>query len=168
MELGKSDLKNWFEKRGKKKKPTGIQNGGQDRRSTENARTQEKEKCYARLHNTLYKPLTYSTLGKKGKPRLCKGYSRIRGKGTGGERREEKERGRSKGSIGKEEAEGGNRGECGRGVPPRPPAWPCCDAASRPSPVSFSYIVHFYFWSSVVLVRSLKFLFQGALTDIFS
>jgi hypothetical protein len=39
------------------------------------------------LYNTLYKPLTYSTLGKKGKPRLCKGYSRIRGKGTGGERR---------------------------------------------------------------------------------
>ena len=66
-----------------------------------------------------------------------------------------------------EKWKGGNRGECGRGVPPRPPAWPCCDTASRPSPVSFSYIVHFYFWSSVVLVRSLKFLFQGALTDIF-
>lgn len=40
------------------------------------------------LYNTLYKPLTYSTLGKKGKPGLCEGLSRIRGKGTGGEREE--------------------------------------------------------------------------------
>ena len=37
------------------------------------------------LYNTLYKPLTYSTLGKKGKLGLCEGLSRIRGKGTGGE-----------------------------------------------------------------------------------
>jgi hypothetical protein len=59
-------------------------NDRQDRRSTENARTQEKEKCCTRLYNTLYKPLTYSTLGKKGKPGLCEGLSRIRGKGTKG------------------------------------------------------------------------------------
>jgi hypothetical protein len=66
-------------------------NDGQDRRSTENARTQEKEKYCTRLYNTLYKPLTYSTLGKKGKPGLCEELSRIRGKGTGGEREEEGE-----------------------------------------------------------------------------
>jgi hypothetical protein len=37
------------------------------------------------LYNTLYKPLTYSVLGKKGKPGLCEGLSRIRGKGIGEE-----------------------------------------------------------------------------------
>ena len=47
--------------------------------------------------HTLYKPLTYSTFGKKGKPRLYKGYSRIRGKGTGG-----KGRRRRMGNTGKE------------------------------------------------------------------
>lgn len=73
MELGKSDLKIWVEIAGKKKKPVGIQNDGQDRRSTENARTQEKEKCCTRLYNTLYKPLTYSTLGKKGNHVYVKG-----------------------------------------------------------------------------------------------
>ena len=88
MELGKNDLKNWFEIAGKKEARRNT-NNGQDRRSTENARTQEKEKCYARLHNTLYKPLTYSTLGKKGKPGLCEGLSRIRGKGTKGKGGEE-------------------------------------------------------------------------------
>lgn len=87
MELGKSDLKS--ESKRKARRNT---NDGQDRRSTENARTQEKEKCYARLHNTLHKPLTYSTLGKKGKPDLCKGLSRIRGKGTGERGEEEEER----------------------------------------------------------------------------
>lgn len=86
MELGKSDLKNWFEIAGKKRSPSEYKTTG---KIGGVQRTHVLKKRRSVMHDfiTLYiKPLTYSTLGKKGRPDLCKGYSRIRGKGTGGER----------------------------------------------------------------------------------
>lgn len=84
-----------------KKKPVGIQTTG---KIGGVQRTHVLKKRRSVVHNftTLYiKPLTYSTLGKKGKPGLCEGLSRIRGKGTGG------------GGGGKEwgRGRGGGRGE---------------------------------------------------------
>jgi hypothetical protein len=80
MELGKSDLKNRVENAGKKRSPSEYKTTG---KIGGVQRTHVLKKRRSVVH-TLYKPLTYSTLGKKGKPGLCEGLSRIRGKGTKG------------------------------------------------------------------------------------